>query len=90
MSKKEEQIDSSKKVEDKDKKDEKKEKKEKVQKDEKGQPLSEGDIALIKRYGKAPYNEILKRTEDEIKKKNDAISALCGVKESDTGLALPA
>jgi hypothetical protein len=38
MSKKEEQIDSSKKVEDKDKKDEKKKD---VQKDEKGQPLTE-------------------------------------------------
>ena len=65
MSKKEEQIDSStKKGDDKDKKDEKKEK---VQKDEKGQPLTEQDIALIKRYGKGPYNEILKKTEEEIK-----------------------
>jgi len=38
-----------------------------VQKDEKGQPLTEQDIALIKRYGKGPYNESLKKTEDEIK-----------------------
>ena len=87
MSKKEEQIDSaSKKTDDKDKKEEKT----KVEKDEKGKPLTEEDIALIKRYGKGPYHESLKKTEDEIKLKNTTIQGLCGVKESDTGLALPA
>jgi len=45
---------------------------------------------LIKRYGKGPYNEVLKKTEDEIKSYNSKISAMCGVKETDTGLALPA
>ena len=86
MSKKDEQIDSSSKKPDaKDEKDKKK-----VQKDEKGQPLTESDIALIKRYGKGPYNDKLKKCEDEIKLKNTTITGLCGVKESDTGLALPA
>ena len=87
MSKKDDQIDSSSKKPDaKDDKDKKKV----VQKDEKGQPLTESDIALIKRYGKGPYNDTLKKVEDEIKLKNTTITGLCGVKESDTGLALPA
>ena len=52
--------------------------------------LTESDIALFKRYGKGPYTESLKKTEDDIKDINQKISALCGIKESDTGLALPA
>ena len=79
---KEEQIDSSA------KKDEPK--KDKTPKDEKGQPLTEQDIALIKRYGKGPYTEKIKTVEDDIKNYNTKITALCGIKESDTGLALPA
>ena len=59
-------------------------------KDEKGQPLTEGDIALIKRYGKGPYSESIKAVEADIKTFNQKISAMSGVKESDTGLALPA
>ena len=85
---KEDQIDSSSKKPDKAK--DEKEKKKDVPKDEKGQPLTEQDIALIKRYGKGPYHETLKKTEDDIKAFNTKISAMCGVKETDTGLALPA
>jgi 26S proteasome regulatory subunit T1 len=82
MVKEEKQIDSSSKKEET--------KKEKTLKDEKGQPLTEQDIALIKRYGKGPYTEKIKMVEDDIKTFNTKITALCGIKESDTGLALPA
>lgn len=82
---KDDQIDSSKKVDaDKDKK------KEAPLKDDNGQPLTEQDIALIKRYGKGPYYEAIRSVESDIKTYNQKIQALCGVKESDTGLALPA
>lgn len=55
-----------------------------------GAPLSEQDIALFKRYGKGPYSESIKKAEDDIKNFNQKITTLCGIKESDTGLALPA
>jgi len=82
--KKENQIDSSA------KKDDKEKKKDDAPKDDKGKPLTEQDIALIKRYGKGPYFEPLKNVEEDIKNYNTKITALCGIKESDTGLALPA
>jgi 26S proteasome regulatory subunit T1 len=81
--KKDKQIDSSSKKEDKEKKDD-------TPKDDKGKPLTEQDIALIKRYGKGPYFEPLKGVEEDIKNYNTKITTLCGIKESDTGLALPA
>jgi 26S proteasome regulatory subunit T1 len=88
MSKKTENIDttkSSKPAEDKDKK------KDNVKaKDDKGTELSSADVKLLKRYGKGPYNDDLKKCEDEIKNLNQKITSLCGIKESDTGLALPA
>lgn len=65
-------------------------KKEQQLKDEKGQPLTEQDIALIKRYGKGPYYESIRTVEADIKTFNQKIQTLCGVKESDTGLSLPA
>lgn len=77
---KDEQIDSSK----------SKDAKETKQKDEKGRPLTEQDIALIKRYGKGPYADAIKAAEEDIKANNLKITSLCGIKESDTGLALPA
>lgn len=55
-----------------------------------GAPLTEQDIALFKRYGKGPYAERIKKAEEEIKEFNQKITTLCGIKESDTGLALPA
>ena len=67
---------------DKDSKDDKK--------DSGGAPLSEQDIALFKRYGKGPYSDILKKSEDEMKDLNQKITVLSGIKESDTGLSLPA
>lgn len=79
---KDEQIDSSKTKDDK--------KKEEGVKDDKGRPLTQQDIALISRYGKGPYTNAIKQVETEIKTFNQKITALCGIKESDTGLALPA
>ena len=58
--------------------------------DFKGAPLSEQDIALFKRYGRGPYTDSIKKAEEDIKNFNQKITALCGIKESDTGLALPA
>ena len=58
-------------------------------KDDKGMPLSEKDIQLFKRYGKGPYNDSLKKVEDEVKGLNQKITELIGIKESDTGLSLP-
>lgn len=58
--------------------------------DDKGRPLTESDIALFKRYGKGPYSEVIKKADEDIKQFNQKITALSGIKESDTGLALPA
>ena len=73
----------------KDKKEEKAKKSDDAPKDDKGNTLTEQEIALIKRYGKGPYHEVLKTVEDEIKTNNNKITTLCGIKESDTGLSLP-
>ena len=83
--KEEKQIDTSKKSGDAPEKKGKDE----VMKDDKGMPLSEGDIALFKRYGKGPYTEPLKKVEAEIKDLNQKIVTLQGIKESDTGLSMP-
>ena len=64
--------------------------KDEAKKDINGAHLSEQDIALFKRYGKGPYAEPIKKAEEDIKSFNQKITALCGIKESDTGLALPA
>jgi 26S proteasome regulatory subunit T1 len=45
---------------------------------------------LIKRYGKGAYTDAIKAVEADIKQFNQKITALSGIKESDTGLALPA
>ena len=82
-------IDTSKKADDKKEGDADK-KKEEDMKDDKGKPLTELDIKMFKRYGKGPYNDSLKKAETEIKDLNQKITSLCGIKESDTGLALPA
>ncbi len=52
-------------------------------------PLSEQDIKIYKRYGKGPYTDKIKKAEDEMKDLNQKITSLCGIKESDTGFALP-
>jgi 26S proteasome regulatory subunit T1 len=51
--------------------------------------LTEQDIAIFKRYGKGPYTEEIRKVEEDVKVFNQKITSLCGIKESDTGLALP-
>ena len=51
--------------------------------------LDEGDIALLKTYGIGPYTIAIKDVEEDIKKNQEKIKELIGIKESDTGLALP-
>ncbi|CAA0292848.1 unnamed protein product [Arabidopsis thaliana] len=50
-------------------------------------PLDEDDIALVKTYGLVPYSAPIKKVEKEIKELTEKINDLCGIKESDTGLA---
>lgn len=51
--------------------------------------LDEGDIALLKTYGIGPYTNAIKAIEDDIKKHQEVVKELIGIKESDTGLSLP-
>jgi 26S proteasome regulatory subunit T1 len=51
--------------------------------------LDEGDINILKRYGMGPYAQKIKTLEDENKAQLQKINKLTGIKESDTGLALP-
>lgn len=51
--------------------------------------LDEGDIALLKTYGIGPYTNAIKSVEEDIKKHQDRVKELIGIKESDTGLSLP-
>ncbi|KAJ6715027.1 26S PROTEASE REGULATORY SUBUNIT 7-like protein A [Salix viminalis] len=61
-----------------------------VFKDEKTPPpLDEDDIALLKTYGLGPYSTSIKKAEKEIKEMAKRVNDLCGIKESDTGLAAP-
>nr|GEW40205.1 26S proteasome regulatory subunit 7 homolog A [Tanacetum cinerariifolium] len=59
-------------------------------KDEKNpRPLDEDDIALLKTYGLGPYSTSIKKAEKDVKDMAKRINDLCGIKESDTGLAAP-
>ena len=49
----------------------------------------EEDIDILKKYGKGPYAEKIKAIEDDVKEKIKEINKLCGIKESETGLAHP-
>lgn len=51
--------------------------------------LDEGDIALLKTYGIGPYTQAIKDVEEDIKKNQEKIKELIGIKESDTGLSMP-
>ena len=51
--------------------------------------LDEGDIQLLKTYGMGPYTLGIKELEDDIKKQQEKIKELIGIKESDTGLSPP-
>jgi 26S proteasome regulatory subunit T1 len=52
-------------------------------------PLDEDDIALLKTYGLGPYSSSIKKVEKDIKVMAKKVNDLCGIKESDTGLAAP-
>jgi 26S proteasome regulatory subunit T1 len=47
------------------------------------------DIALLKTYGIGPYTNSIKKVEDDIKKHQETVKELIGIKESDTGLSQP-
>ena len=85
---------------DKDNQNLKKEEKKEIKKEDKidkegdltaslAKPVDDADIDLLKRYGKGPYSEKIKGIEDEVKTFTKHINKLCGIRESDTGLALP-
>ncbi len=52
-------------------------------------PLDSEDIALLKSYGLGPYTTPIKLIEEEIKKHQQTVKELIGIKESDTGLSQP-
>ena len=70
------------------KKETKKEVKKESDKDN-AKPLDDTDISLLKRYGRGPYFEPIKKLEDELKEFSTKIGKLSGIKESDTGLSAP-
>ena len=49
----------------------------------------EEDIEILKKYGKGPYTEKIKKIEEDVDKLTKNINTLCGIRESETGLALP-
>lgn len=80
---KEEKIDTTKKKSDKKEGEGDEEEKQAI-------PLDKEDIQLLMRYGRGPYFDRVKQVEEELKDYTEKIIKLCGIKESDTGLALPA
>ena len=54
------------------------------------QALDEGDIEILKTYGDGLYSRSIKKVEDDIQGALKKVNELTGIKESDTGLALPA
>ncbi|KAL2608603.1 hypothetical protein R1flu_027176 [Riccia fluitans] len=52
-------------------------------------PLDEDDIALLKTYGLGPYSVQIKKVETDIKAIAKKVNTICGVKQSDFGLAPP-
>eukprot|EP01111_Echinosteliopsis_oligospora_P001545 TRINITY_DN1229_c0_g1_i1.p1 TRINITY_DN1229_c0_g1~~TRINITY_DN1229_c0_g1_i1.p1 ORF type:complete len:293 (-),score=114.42 TRINITY_DN1229_c0_g1_i1:496-1374(-) len=57
--------------------------------DQNPKALDEGDIALLKTYGVGPYSKEIKTIEEDIKRIAKHVNEICGIKESDTGLAPP-
>jgi len=49
----------------------------------------EADIDILRNFGKGPYSDKIKNIEEEVKNFAKDINKLCGIRESDTGLALP-
>ena len=58
-------------------------------KDKKIIPLDADDIALLKTYGVGPYGTLIKNLETDLVSCVSRVEKLCGIKESDTGLAPP-
>ena len=58
-------------------------------KEEKIRVLDEDDIALLKTYGLGPYANKIKDVEKDLKDVSGRVNGICGIKESDTGLAAP-
>jgi 26S proteasome regulatory subunit T1 len=79
-----EEKSKEKKQEESKKEDEKKEEAEKKHK-----PADEADLDLYKRYIRGPYTDKLKSLEEDISKLTKGVNSLCGVRESETGIALP-
>ena len=52
-------------------------------------PLDAEDIALLKTYGLGPYSSSIKSLEVDLRVISHKVNELCGIKESDTGLAQP-
>lgn len=52
--------------------------------------MDEAEIENLKRFGQGPYAKQLKQVDVDIEKCLKRVNELCGVKESDTGLAPPA
>lgn len=60
--------------------------------DEKEAPvkeLDEEDISLLKTYGLGPYASSISGAEKDVKEVVKRVHDVCGIKESDTGLAAP-
>ncbi len=55
----------------------------------KHKPADEEDIDLYKRYIKGPYTEKLNTLDTDIDKLVKNINSICGVREAETGVALP-
>lgn len=53
------------------------------------QAMDETDVGIFKRFGMTPYTQRIKAVEEENKALVEEIRRVCGIKESDTGLALP-
>ena len=51
--------------------------------------LDEDDIRFLKTYGLGPYARPIKAIEADIKDIQKRVTEVCGIKESDTGLAPP-
>ena len=73
------------KEEEKKKEDENNKKEDKLQKT----GADEDDIDILKKYGRGPFTEKIRKIEDEGKELTKDVNKLCGIKESETGLSLP-
>lgn len=67
----------------------KKAEEQKEEAEKKHKPADEADLDLYKRYIRGPYTDKLKSLDDDISKLTKGVNSLCGVRESETGIALP-